>query len=194
MRIDCAAAQIRGFVAEWRIIMSNIFIGLIFILLDFNFNVNNSTIGLLPDFIGFLFILKGITQLTGESTWFTRLKPFALGMAVYTCIIYLFDLFGIFASLGILSLILGLTSTAISLYITYGIVMGVRDIEMFRGWKLSSLTLLSAWRLLAVCAVLIYFIIFIPMVNFMSLLAGWVINIYFLYYFNRTKNLYYTHC
>ena len=51
-------------------------------------------IGLIPDFLGYIFIRKGVQELREESPCFARLDPWTLGMAVYSGILYLLDLFG----------------------------------------------------------------------------------------------------
>ena len=68
--------------------MRNIFSGFILIFLDFNLNLGNSTIGLIPDFIGYFVMIGGLDQMVGESTIFTKVRPFVVGMAVYTGILY----------------------------------------------------------------------------------------------------------
>lgn len=40
--------------------MSNIFVGLLLIFLDFDLNVGSSTIGLIPDFLGGIFLMDSV--------------------------------------------------------------------------------------------------------------------------------------
>ena len=75
--------------------MRNIFIGFILIFLDFNLTINNSQIGLIPDFIGYIIMINGLTEMADDSRLFLKSKPYAAGMAVYTGILYFADMFGI---------------------------------------------------------------------------------------------------
>lgn len=173
--------------------MRNIFIGLLLVFLDFNFDINASRIGLIPDFLGYIYMMRGLEEITGHSNWFSKLRPLAMGMAIYSGILYGMDLLGVSASLGFLSILLGIGSTIISLYISYGIVMGIKEMENAYLWELNAESLFSTWKLLAIFTVLMYIIIFIPFVNLIGLVVGLIINIYFLYSFNNTKNRYYNY-
>jgi hypothetical protein len=73
------------------------------IFLDFNLNLGNSQIGLIPDFAGYIVMINGLREMADESPLFMKVKPYATGMAVYTAAVYAMDLFGISSSLGALS-------------------------------------------------------------------------------------------
>jgi len=171
--------------------MRNIFIGFILIFLDFNLDLGNSRIGLIPDFIGYIVIIRGLEEMFEESTLFMKVKPFVAGMAVYTGILYFLDLVGVSMSLGVLTYVLALTSTAISLYISYNIVMGVIDMEGKYNRPLNGDSLKSTWTLLAVFNVLSFVSLLIPPVAIISIIASFIVTICFLVAFNNSKNLYY---
>ena len=80
--------------------MSNIFIGALFVFLNFTININGIKIGLIPDFIGYIIMVKGLAELENESPYFLKAKGFAKGMAVYTAILYAMDLFGLSYNFG----------------------------------------------------------------------------------------------
>lgn len=80
--------------------MQKIFTGLLLVSFDFNLTLGSCVIGLIPDFLGYIFIRKGVQELREESLCFARLDPWTLGMAVYSGILYLLDLFGIGLRLG----------------------------------------------------------------------------------------------
>ncbi|NLK73333.1 MAG: hypothetical protein GX285_09975 [Clostridiales bacterium] len=171
--------------------MRNIFIGFLLIFLDFNLNIGSSQIGLIPDFVGYIVMIKGLVEMAMESGQFIKVKPFASGMAVYTGILYVMDLFGISASLGALSYILGIASVIISLYISYSIVMGVREIEEKYSIFMNGDSLYSAWKILAILNILTFVLIIIPALAIICIIATFVIAILFLVAFNKSKNLYY---
>ncbi len=171
--------------------MKNILIGFILIFLDFNLNLGNSQIGLIPDFAGYIVMISGLVQMAEESSLFMKIKPYASGMAVYTGVLYLLDLVGISVSLGILSYILALTSTAVSLYISYNIVMGVIDIEKKYSRTLNGDSLKTTWTVLAVFNVLSFVSLLIPLVAIVCMIVTLIVTICFLIAFNNSKNMYY---
>lgn len=170
--------------------MSKIFMGMLLVFLDFNLDIGAIRIGLIPDFLGYIFILQGLAQLADKSERFSKVRPFAFGMLIFTAIHYLFGLLGISVTLGIADYLLSFLSTLVSLYIAYGIVMGAKDIESANGQNLGSAQLLSRWKLLAILSVLVYFLFLIPVLNLVCIIASIVIGIVFLVALYRTKNLY----
>jgi glucan phosphoethanolaminetransferase (alkaline phosphatase superfamily) len=170
--------------------MRKIFIGMLFVFLDFTLTLNTSRIELIPDFIGYILMVQGLMELADESLWFGKVRPYAIGMAIYSGVLYVFDLFGTTDSTGVLSWVFGLISTGISLYISYGIVMGVQDIESMQNRNLDGSELMAKWKLYAILSAIIYLLVFIPVLNVLAIIAGFVIAVYFLIAFHRTSKLY----
>ena len=171
--------------------MKNIFVGFILIFLDFSLNLGNSKIGLIPDFVGYIVMIRGLEEMSVESSHFIKVKPYATVMVVYTGVLYLLDLVGFSVSLGVLSYVLGFISTAISLYISYNIVMGVNDLEGKYKASLNGASLKNTWTFLAVLNVSTYILILIPAVGLLCIIASFIVAICFLIAFNNSKNLYY---
>ena len=171
--------------------MGNLFIGFMLIFLDFNLNLGNSTIGLIPDFIGYIVMIKGLEQMDKESAFFMKIKPYVTGMAFYSTFLYLLDLLGVSISLGVLTYVLAIISTVISLYISYNIVMGVIDMEGKYNTYLNGNSLKSTWTLLAVFNVLSFVTLMIPLISLISIIGSFIVAIIFLVAFNNSKNLYY---
>lgn len=171
--------------------MGNLFIGFMLIFLDFNLNLGNSTIGLIPDFIGYIVMIKGLEQMDDESAFFMKIKPYVTGMAFYSTFLYLLDLLGVSISLGVLTYVLAIISTVISLYISYNIVMGVIDMEGKYNTTLNGNSLKSTWTLLAVFNILSFVTLMIPLISLISIIGSFIVAIIFLVAFNNSKNLYY---
>jgi len=171
--------------------MKNIFIGFLLIFLDFSLNLGNSKIGLIPDFIGYIVMINGLVEMAEESLLFMKVKPYAAGMAVYTGILYLLDIIGFSASLGALSYILAITSTIISLYISYSIVIGVKEMEGKYNTLLNGDSLKSTWTILAVFYVVTFVSLLIPTLAIVCIVVSFIAAICFLVAFNNSKNLYY---
>lgn len=171
--------------------MRNIFIGLLLIFLDFNLNLGSSQIGLIPDFLGYIVMLNGLSEMAQESPLFMKVKPHATGMAVYTGVLYVLDLVGFSSSAGVFSYLLAAASVVVSLYISYNIVMGVKETEGRYGAGLNGDSLKSAWKLLAVFSAVTFVFILIPALAIVCIIISFIAAIYFLVAFNKSKNLYY---
>lgn len=171
--------------------MKKIFIGFLLIFLDFDLNLGNSKIGLIPDFIGYIVMINGLLEMEGESPLFIKVKSFATLMAVYTGILYFMDLVGISTASGSLSIILGITSTVISLYISWNIIMSVKDMEEKYNASLNGNSLKSTWTILAIFNILNFVFILIPALAILCIVVSFIVAICFLAAFNNSKNLYY---
>ncbi|MGB4660769.1 MAG: hypothetical protein WBI07_16480 [Mobilitalea sp.] len=171
--------------------MKNIFIGFILIFLDFSLNLGNSKIGLIPDFIGYIIMIKGLEEMAEESNFFIKIKPFVAGMAIYSGILYFMDLIGASVSLGTLTYLLAFMSIVVSLYISYHIVMGVIEMEGTYQTFLNGNSLKSTWQLLAIFNVLSLVSLLIPVAAIFFILASFVVAVCFLVAFSNSKNRYY---
>lgn len=181
-------------IAKRRDVMRKIFTGMIFTFLNFNLDIGNAQIGLIPDFVGYIFIIQGLTELSGYSSHFSGIISYSKGMAIYTGIIYVLNIFG-FASIGggFIGFIFAVISTVLFLFISYKIIMGIKDIESYRHQNLQSDQLLSIWRVSAILAVVAYVIYIIPFLALVLVIVSLVVNIYYLVLFNTTKNLFYSY-
>lgn len=174
------------------ITIKNIFVGMLLVFLNFNLDIGSIRIGLIPTFLGYIFMLRGLSELEGFSEHFRKVSLYVKGMAVYSGICYAMDLFGVSSLIGEpISFVLGLLSTAFSLFISYKIIMGVRDIEAARAQDLNSGQLYSTWKLLAAFSLITYGLYLVPALMIVCIIISFVVGIYYLYVFNKTKNLFY---
>ena len=110
--------------------MNKLFWGFIFVFLNFNIDLGAVRIGLIPTFVGYLLFYAGLSELAEESPRFEKRRPFCIAMMVYTGIFWVCDFFGLSIIVPpAVSILLSLVSSAFSLYISYGIVWGIGDIE-----------------------------------------------------------------
>lgn len=170
--------------------MKKIFTGIIFTSFDFNLNLGGGTLGLIPDFLGYILIAMGLSEMAPEIPSYSQLRPAAIGMAIYTGLLYLLDLFAAQLNLGLFSLLLGLVRILPHLYITYGIVLGIRSLEQIRCCDLNSFRLKQAWTALAVFTILSYVAMFSVVLLVFCVIASFVGGIIFLAAFYRTQRLY----
>lgn len=174
--------------------MSNIFFGFLLIFFDFNFTINEIfIIGLIPDFAGYILMVKGLDTLAHESFHFERIRPFTVGMGIYSGIIYAFDLFGLSSQISFFGSVLGIVSAVISIYITYVIILGIREIEDNNTVDLKSKSLMTCLAIMAILQAVVLFFSFIPIsygISIAFIIFSLLVNIVFLVCFNTSKNLY----
>jgi hypothetical protein len=171
--------------------MDKIFTGMIFAFLDFNINIGSSQIGLIPDFVGYIFIVNGLFELSSKSSRFQKVQTHASIMAFYTGILYALDLFGISFSIGVyIRFFMGLVSTVLSLYISYNIVMGVKDIEKAEGWTLDGDRLFKLWGALFIFSIASYGLYLIPGLNLAVIIGAFIVGLGYIICFNGTRKLY----
>ena len=172
--------------------MKSIFTGMLLVFLNFNLDIGAMRIGFIPTFLGYISMVRGLSELAGLSSQFSRVMPFSKGMIAYSAICYAMDLLGISSLLGVpVSFTLGLITTIVSLFISHGIILGIRDIETTRAQNLNSEQLYSTWKLLAVFSLITYMLFLVPVLAVVSIIVSFIIGIYYLFVFNKTKNLFY---
>lgn len=133
--------------------MKKLFWGFFFVFFNFHLSINQYTLQLLPDFVGYLLLSQGAKELETENRYFKNIQPFTVGMAVYAAILWAGELLGLGGS-GMshqtLTGILALISTAVALYISWVLVQGVLEMESRRAADLNGGTLYQWWKGLAV--------------------------------------------
>ena len=173
--------------------MKKLFYAYLFIFLNINIKINSSTISITPAFVGYILLLLAFRELEGESPEFTRLQPFAMGMAVYTGICWLLDAFGVGAnSTGgtIITAILGLIGLAVSLYILNYVIEGIEDIEEMRAADLGSDRLRSVFKVMAVAEIIALVMMFIPVLSIPAMIVSFVAIIILLVRLHATWKAY----
>ncbi len=166
--------------------MNTIFVGMIFTLFDFNIKLGGSSLGLLPDFVGYILIFRGLDELVEQSAQFAKAKPWALGLAVYTGVMYGAALFGIVQS-NVMQFVLGALAHAAALVVTYWIVAGVREIETARVRDLLGQRLKSLWLYHTVVSGIAYVFGAVPVVGTVAAVAAMITGILFLAAFYQSK-------
>lgn len=127
--------------------MKKLFIGFLFVYLNFHLDLNHATINLLPDFVGYYLIGKGIRELEAESSLFRGAQPFADGMVIYSALLWIGAVLGIDGSGSWVGELLGLIAVIVSLYIGWVLVQGVQDMEAQQARNLNGTVLHSRWKL-----------------------------------------------
>lgn len=173
--------------------MKRIFIGLVFILLNLNIDIGSIRIGFIPDFLGYIMIYKGLGELEDKSENFNNAKRFCIPLSIYSGIIYVINILGInfaedsFDDNGyIIFIIFELTASIMSLYILYGIIKGINDLEDCYIYNFNYEKLMLIWKFVAAATAATYIFIFIPSLVGFGILANLILTIVLLYQFNIT--------
>ena len=170
--------------------MSNIFIGLILALFNLNIDIGSTRIGLLPSFIGYYLILKGLIEMQDVSEEFKKLIPLAWIAIIYSLALYITDLFGVFADIEQITFLLSIISIAFSLTISYGIVSGVRETGQRNQVLLDGRRLMTSWNSVMIVSILSIFSAFMPLLVIMVIIADLVAKTIFIIRFRGSKDLY----
>ena len=135
--------------------MKNIFWGFFFLFVNFNLTVNGHILNLLPPFVGCWLLYRGFEELRAESERFYALRPFAVGLGIYTALIWIGDLLGVSTGSWI-SVLLGIVASAVELYIAWGVIQGLREAEEHRQASLNTAAMYQAWMVLLVTQIAVY--------------------------------------
>lgn len=174
--------------------MQKIFIGMILILLDFNVNIGASKLDLLPDFIGYICMVKGMTEMIPESFCFEKARPVGIIMGIYFGVVFFLDLIGASAGFNFLAVPSAIVTTVLFLYITYLICQAVLDIEGNKKTDIGGEGLMKTWKLLAVfdgITTLLVLVGLLGSVGILLIIVDFIVYIVFLVCFKNVKNEYY---
>ena len=178
--------------------MKKLFWGFFFIYLNFNLNVNAHSLNVLPDFVGYILLLQGMKQLEEESHFFRSGRPFAVGMTVYTAILWVGALLGVTAG-GRVGSILDLIALAVSFYVSWLLVQGVLEMETEKAVDLNGRRVYQWWKGMLIIQLAIQVLrLMANLVNVSVLLSvagvlvvvNIVLIILYLLAWNRTANAY----
>lgn len=170
--------------------MNELFVGMLLVFLNVNLSFGEHTFDVLPDFVGYLLMMRGLESLSPESRYFEKARPVAMGMMVYSAVLYVVNVLAVTVQAQFVSFCLGVLAMAVSLLLGYWIVSGVQDMEQQRAWDLEGEKLRSMWLYMSVIEVVTYVCGWIPLVGQMGVIAAIVMNICYLVAFYRSKNLY----
>ena len=167
--------------------MNKLFWGFFFIFLNFSLTFNGAALQLLPDWLGFILLYLACGELLGESEMFQKPRPFCVGLAIYTGVLWLLDLLGIGAGLGVFNWILALSALCLNLYTSMLIIDALRNVEMRRNYDLCVGHLRTVWKVLAVCTVAANVLLIVPVLALVCILVAAVTGIMFLVAVHGTR-------
>lgn len=152
--------------------MSRLFWGLLFVALDYDVTVGSLTIGLIPDFLGFWLLMKGMETLADESKCFDRGRHWAFGMVLLSVVLYVKSFLNLSSGSKVGFWVLGLVGFCVGLFVLHQMVAGIRQMERRRGWVLQGEKLKTMWLFYAVMGLIGYLLNWVPLVKTFALLAS----------------------
>lgn len=170
--------------------MQSLFVGLVFVFLDFSLQLGRVRIDLVPDFVGYLLICRGLRQMAPEGARFGRTIPAARCAAVYTGLLYFLNLTGLPARAGAQAGILPVAATAASLLVSYGITRAVEELELRLDCDFGASGLRMAWIALTAASMLHYLLLRSEVLGNLSMLCSMAAGIVYLAAFYRSRERY----
>lgn len=140
--------------------MLRIIIGLILILFEIYLGAEGHRIGLIPDFIGYLFLFFGMKAEQDKCITYKKDKLFMLPFAVYSYAIYLGDLYALIEGKEIpfvkidLRIFCTFISMLMCVYTTYAIYKGTKAVEDNFAVELKTKRIMYIWRIRVLCSFL----------------------------------------
>lgn len=165
--------------------MKQIFWGAFFILLDFNLITDGGAIGLLPDFVGYLLLIFGLSRMERKEVFLQSQLAMSKKMAVILSIMTLYDyiqsIFGWQIGGIEVMIIWGTAEIFLSYCCWRKIIYGFAEIEKHRGVDLKSSSLLRALSMMILAQALALALVPIgTILRLIAIVGGLVINLYFL--------------
>jgi len=174
--------------------MTKIFVGILMVIVIIPFGTTRIVDGmiittafnLLPNFIGYYFIVVGLEEIENISRRFKKMKRFVVALGIYDLAGYAFLIFGspiivhspmpeiipdtAFRVADIAAVlpqplpsILGVVLIFTPMFVLYNIVMGIREFDIGNDDMLNSKKLYTAWKWFAVCTAIV---ILLPYITF----------------------------
>lgn len=152
--------------------MNRLFWGLFFVALDFNLTLGSATFGLLPDFVGWYLLMKGMEALAEESGHFEKGRHWAFGLMLLNLILYVADLLNLSSGAAVGMWLLGMVGFCVGMYVLYRMIAGIRQMEESHSWDLQSEKLRTMWLIQVVMGAIAYLLNWIPLISVFGALAG----------------------
>ena len=169
--------------------MNAIFLGLALVLLDVDLTIGTATIELLPDFLGFFLILKGMTGLAGENKFFDLGRHMAFGLALVYFVLFIAAVMNPGTVGKVIFWCVGLAALIGQLALMKKIVAGVRQMELDSQRDLKGERIQAMWLILVVLSPLSHLLSWVPIVGGICGIAEMLVGILFLVAFRECVKL-----
>lgn len=172
--------------------LKKIVFGLVFVFISFNIRFSNGGfLNLLPDFVGYLIIIKALDRLITEthSEDYFKTRKYAFIMFFISVIFFMMDLLGVTAnldnSLAFIIFTTSIISLIINLLFLYYLTIGT--IELTQDEELSQKLKTSFW-FVAIGSVLVHLLILLPAIALLILVVTLIANVIYIINMNKIAN------
>lgn len=142
--------------------MKFIFLSFIFLFFDFSIDVGSFTIGILPAFVGYLLLRKGVKEMAAEYKPFADVRYISGWMAIFMGVIYITKLLRVWSMLGLAATILNVLTLFISFYVAFIVVKGISEMEKKYAVDMGSDRMTAFLKALAIFQAAALILTFIP--------------------------------
>lgn len=159
-----------------------------FILIIIDFRLQGFDI--LPDFLGYLFIIQGLSSLAEVNGFFQRAKKLALPMLLLS-ILSFYEAPGSNLVFGLATVVF-VAIGIIDLLLVYSLFMGIRQLAEERRLDMLALEAESSWRyylFISLAGIMAIGLLFVPVLLVMYILIVFFFNIYVLMKILKFMNL-----
>ena len=170
--------------------MSRLFWGLVFVGLNFDITLGSAAIGLLPDFVGWFLLMKGMEELAGENRHFDHGRHWAFGLMLLSVILYVADLLKLSSGATVMLWLVGLLYFGVGMYTLYQMIRGIRQMEADRNWDLQGGKLKDLWMIQTVMGAISHLLSWMPLVGTFAAVAAAVTGFCLLAAMNGTWKRY----
>lgn len=170
--------------------MNCIFWGLALALVDVDLTLGTMTLELLPDFLGFFLIMKGMTSLAGENKFFNLGRHLAFGLAIAYFIVFVANLMDPESMAKVLLWCFELAALIGQLMLMKKIVAGVRQLELDENRDLKGERIQAMWLILVLLSPLAHLVSWVPIVGGVCGIAELLVGILFLAAFRECAKQY----
>lgn len=160
--------------------MKLLFLGLLFLTLDIRLDVGSIAVNFLPEFIGYYLMYKGFLEMQEGCPRFRGIKPWVMGLGIYSGVLFAVDLLGIALGGDLIMWILRLLATIARFYVTYTLARGMADLQAPGSEKL-----MTMWQYWAIFATVSHMVSWLPLVGMVALVAAGILAIGFVVAFYK---------
>lgn len=174
--------------------MGKLFWGFILILFDFKLSfelaLGSSTLHFLPEWLGYILLTAGCSQLERECELFGKARPFCYALAAVNAFIWMGDLLGLSLGTNVFGILFNFALLCLHLYVVRMIINAIAQTEIRRHYNLSAAYLRRVWAAVAVSAAAALLLIWIPYLAVVAAVAASIASIIFLFAFHSTRKAY----
>lgn len=166
--------------------MDRLFVGILFLLFDFNLTLNGHSVGLLPDFVGYLLLFTLPDRFSQQSPALQKCRRMSVWFGAYSLFSYLLALL-IAQPDPLLRYGIGLVEMVFRLYFLYQLVQGLRQLEAVYGLSLCTASLQKRWALITAFQVFSLMLIYSLLISALCSVISFVGGILFAYTLNTAR-------